>query len=328
MLDVVGFNYADSRYELDAELFPHRVIVGSETFPAKIDVMWALVDAAAARDRRLHLDRLGLPRRGRHRPRRLHGCRGLRRRPDRRPAPVPARRVRRHRHHRPPPHRLVLPRDRLRAAHATRTSPCTARSTTAGRPPSRPGRGTTRSHAGRWDVPSRLARSRSTCTAMPTRSSCCSTASLARRGARSARRRRSARGSTTEYRPGELVAVARTGGVRDRAPRAAHGVGDDPPGRARPSARVAADSDDLAFVEITLTDAAGTVVVRRRPRRDGQRRRPRRARRASARAAPAPRSPSARRGHDLRRPRARDRAPDRAREITVTVSADGVEPRP
>ena len=40
VLDVVGFNYADSRYELDAELFPHRVIVGSETFPEKIDVMW------------------------------------------------------------------------------------------------------------------------------------------------------------------------------------------------------------------------------------------------------------------------------------------------
>ncbi|GAA1969695.1 glycoside hydrolase family 2 TIM barrel-domain containing protein [Microbacterium deminutum] len=44
VLDVVGFNYADSRYELDAELFPHRVIVGSETFPAKIDVMWGLVE--------------------------------------------------------------------------------------------------------------------------------------------------------------------------------------------------------------------------------------------------------------------------------------------
>ncbi len=43
VLDVVGFNYADSRYELDAELFPHRVIVGSETFPEKIDVMWDLV---------------------------------------------------------------------------------------------------------------------------------------------------------------------------------------------------------------------------------------------------------------------------------------------
>lgn len=42
-LDIVGFNYADSRYEMDAALFPHRVIVGSETFPAKIDVMWDLV---------------------------------------------------------------------------------------------------------------------------------------------------------------------------------------------------------------------------------------------------------------------------------------------
>ncbi|MFT4305411.1 MAG: glycoside hydrolase family 2 TIM barrel-domain containing protein [Microbacterium sp.] len=44
VLDVVGFNYADSRYELDAELFPHRVIVGSETFPEHIDTMWALVE--------------------------------------------------------------------------------------------------------------------------------------------------------------------------------------------------------------------------------------------------------------------------------------------
>ena len=43
VLDVVGFNYADSRYELDAELFPHRVIVGSETFPERIDRMWELV---------------------------------------------------------------------------------------------------------------------------------------------------------------------------------------------------------------------------------------------------------------------------------------------
>ena len=43
VLDIVGFNYADSRYALDAEQFPHRVIVGSETFPERIDTMWALV---------------------------------------------------------------------------------------------------------------------------------------------------------------------------------------------------------------------------------------------------------------------------------------------
>ncbi|WES63066.1 glycoside hydrolase family 2 TIM barrel-domain containing protein [Microbacter sp. GSS18] len=42
-LDVVGFNYADSRYRQDAVDHPHRVIVGSETFPAHIDAMWALV---------------------------------------------------------------------------------------------------------------------------------------------------------------------------------------------------------------------------------------------------------------------------------------------
>ena len=32
-----GINYAESRYAMDRELFPHRVIVGSETFPRRID---------------------------------------------------------------------------------------------------------------------------------------------------------------------------------------------------------------------------------------------------------------------------------------------------
>lgn len=41
VLDVVGFNYADSRYELDAGLFPNRIIVGSETFPDRIASLWA-----------------------------------------------------------------------------------------------------------------------------------------------------------------------------------------------------------------------------------------------------------------------------------------------
>jgi beta-galactosidase len=43
VLDVTGFNYGDSRYELDRSLFPNRVLVGSETFPAHIDVLWRLV---------------------------------------------------------------------------------------------------------------------------------------------------------------------------------------------------------------------------------------------------------------------------------------------
>lgn len=44
VLDVVGFNYAESRYELDRDLFPNRVIVGSETFPSRIEKMWELVE--------------------------------------------------------------------------------------------------------------------------------------------------------------------------------------------------------------------------------------------------------------------------------------------
>ncbi|WP_329791897.1 glycoside hydrolase family 2 TIM barrel-domain containing protein [Lentzea sp. DG1S-22] len=42
-LDVAGLNYLDGRYELDQELFPNRVIVGSETFPTRIDHLWRLV---------------------------------------------------------------------------------------------------------------------------------------------------------------------------------------------------------------------------------------------------------------------------------------------
>jgi beta-galactosidase len=44
-LDVVGLNYADSRYALDAARFPHRVIVGAETFPPHIAELWRLVAA-------------------------------------------------------------------------------------------------------------------------------------------------------------------------------------------------------------------------------------------------------------------------------------------
>ncbi|QFU92549.1 glycoside hydrolase family 2 TIM barrel-domain containing protein [Amycolatopsis sp. YIM 10] len=42
-LDIAGMNYLDGRYELDHELFPNRVIIGSETFPTHIDHLWALV---------------------------------------------------------------------------------------------------------------------------------------------------------------------------------------------------------------------------------------------------------------------------------------------
>jgi hypothetical protein len=43
VLDVAGMNYMDARYETDREAFPNRVVVGSETFPNQIDTLWRLV---------------------------------------------------------------------------------------------------------------------------------------------------------------------------------------------------------------------------------------------------------------------------------------------
>jgi hypothetical protein len=43
--DIAGMNYTEARYELDRELFPHRVIVGTETFSTQIDKLWALVES-------------------------------------------------------------------------------------------------------------------------------------------------------------------------------------------------------------------------------------------------------------------------------------------
>lgn len=42
-VDVAGYNYAYGRYEIDAELHPERVIVGSETFPQCIYRNWQYV---------------------------------------------------------------------------------------------------------------------------------------------------------------------------------------------------------------------------------------------------------------------------------------------
>ncbi|MFJ5103605.1 glycoside hydrolase family 2 TIM barrel-domain containing protein [Streptomyces sp. NPDC088554] len=43
VLDVAGMNYLDGRYETDRELFPNRIILGTETFPTRIDRYWDLV---------------------------------------------------------------------------------------------------------------------------------------------------------------------------------------------------------------------------------------------------------------------------------------------
>jgi len=45
VVDVAGMNYTDSRYALDRELFPNRIILGTETFPTRIDHYWKLVKA-------------------------------------------------------------------------------------------------------------------------------------------------------------------------------------------------------------------------------------------------------------------------------------------
>ncbi|WP_280435365.1 glycoside hydrolase family 2 protein [Nocardia carnea] len=42
-LDIAGMNYGESRYELDDKLFPDRVVLGTETWPTVIDRNWALV---------------------------------------------------------------------------------------------------------------------------------------------------------------------------------------------------------------------------------------------------------------------------------------------
>ncbi|MFE2424051.1 glycoside hydrolase family 2 TIM barrel-domain containing protein [Streptomyces hokutonensis] len=44
VLDVAGMNYAEARYALDRDLYPNRIILGTETFPTRIDGNWRLVE--------------------------------------------------------------------------------------------------------------------------------------------------------------------------------------------------------------------------------------------------------------------------------------------
>ncbi len=43
-LDVVGYNYLESKYERDHALFPERVILGSENYPKDIGVHWPMIE--------------------------------------------------------------------------------------------------------------------------------------------------------------------------------------------------------------------------------------------------------------------------------------------
>ncbi len=44
LLDIAGYNYASSRYALDGEKHPDRLIVGSETYPQDLAENWAMVE--------------------------------------------------------------------------------------------------------------------------------------------------------------------------------------------------------------------------------------------------------------------------------------------
>ena len=43
LLDIVGLNYGDARYEMERTAHPNRIVVGTETFPSRIDRNWELV---------------------------------------------------------------------------------------------------------------------------------------------------------------------------------------------------------------------------------------------------------------------------------------------
>lgn len=45
LLDIVGLNYGDFRYEMERREHPNRIVVGTETFPSRIDRNWQLVTA-------------------------------------------------------------------------------------------------------------------------------------------------------------------------------------------------------------------------------------------------------------------------------------------
>ncbi|WP_062077171.1 glycoside hydrolase family 2 TIM barrel-domain containing protein [Demequina globuliformis] len=45
IVDVAGMNYGEARYEVDREMFPNRIILGTETYGPKIAKLWELVEA-------------------------------------------------------------------------------------------------------------------------------------------------------------------------------------------------------------------------------------------------------------------------------------------
>lgn len=44
-LDIVGYNYMEDKYPLDHEMYPERVILGSENYPKEIGIRWPMVES-------------------------------------------------------------------------------------------------------------------------------------------------------------------------------------------------------------------------------------------------------------------------------------------
>ena len=258
VLDIVGFNYADSRYEQDAEQFPHRVIVGSETFPERIDTMWSLVtrlphvigdftwtgwdyigEAGIGRvDYTDVEDYVATGTTGPH-PYLLAECGDIDITGHRRTVSY---------------YREIV--------YGLRSAPFIAvhRPQHHGRPTSlTPWSWNDAVASWTWAVES----------GSPIRVDVYSDADeveLQRDGetvaiARVGEEKAFLAGFYTEYHPGDLVAIARTGGVETGRHTLRTAVGDTRLAVSAERTSLAADSDDLAFVEIVLTDAAGTTVV-------------------------------------------------------------------
>lgn len=45
-LDIIGYNYMEDKYPLDHEMYPERVILGSENYPKEIGIRWPMVESA------------------------------------------------------------------------------------------------------------------------------------------------------------------------------------------------------------------------------------------------------------------------------------------
>ena len=43
-LDIVGYNYMEPKYERDHEMYPERIILGSENYPKEIGIYWPMVE--------------------------------------------------------------------------------------------------------------------------------------------------------------------------------------------------------------------------------------------------------------------------------------------